>query len=56
MFNVPLKAVYPTKIIRTLILPQRFFQDGLLCTLMILAPLTYILEPTTFPKQIFEKI
>ena len=33
----------------------QLFQDGLRCTLMILAPLSYILKPILFPNPNFEK-
>ena len=35
--NIPWDIVSPTKIIRMLILPLQLFQEGLRCTLMILA-------------------
>ena len=38
-----------------LVLPIQLFQDGLRCTLMILAPLPYILKPILFPNPNFEK-
>ena len=39
-----------------LVLPLQLFQDGLWCTLMIVAPWPYILNPILFPNPNFEKI
>ena len=38
-----------------LVLPLKIFQDGLLCTLMILAPKPYILKLILFPSPNFKK-
>ena len=54
--NIPWETVSPGQIILMLIWPQWLFQDVLLLTkstLMILAPLPYILKPTLFPNKKF---
>ena len=39
-----------------LVLPLQLFQDGLRCTLMILAPYPYILKTHSIPESNFRKI
>ena len=41
-------------IMRMLVLLLQLFPDGLQCTLMILAPLPYMLKPILFPNPNFE--
>ena len=54
--NVPWETVSSKKIVSMLVLPVQLFQDALRCTLLILAPLPYILKPFLFPNPNFEKL